>query len=218
MEGADLPTYSYDPTAGMALLDSLGWTNTDGDGIREAHGSPGVPDGTLLRFTLTTTDSSLRSQISAMIASQLISCGMDVSVVQAPGRDLFAQNAEAVLAGRRFDLAELSSPMSVEALCSLARTEEISSDANGWTGSNLGGYSNPALDEACSVVQVSLPGTEEYTISRQTALRIFSEDLPVLPIFPHVRFTMTRPDLTNVTTGFGQASELQNIEGFRLEP
>jgi ABC-type oligopeptide transport system substrate-binding subunit len=131
---------------------------------------------------------------------------------------LLAQSAEAVHSGRRFELAELSSPMSVEALCALAGTSVISSEANGWSGSNLSGFSDPDFDAACERVQASLPGMPDYTASRQTVLSLFAEQVPVWPLFYQVRFTLARPDLAGIQTGFGQASELQNIESFRLEP
>jgi peptide/nickel transport system substrate-binding protein len=217
MIGADL-TYPFDQGKGSSLLDTLGWKDTDGDGIREAHSVSGVSDGTLLQFTLMTTDSPVRAQVSGIIANQLKACGMDVSVTQMPARDLFAQNVDAVLAGRHFELAELSSPMDVETLCGLAITAEISADANGWSGTNQGGYTNPAFDAACATVQNSLPGTSDYTTSRQTALRIFSNDLPVIPLFYTASFTLAKPNLAGILTGFGQANELQNIESFKPAP
>ena len=217
LNGADL-TYPYDAAAGAALLETLGWKDTDGDTIREAHGVTGVPDGTLLRFTLTTTDAPRRVQVSGLIASQLKTCGMDVTVAQSAARDLLAQNADAALSGRHFDLAELSSPMSVDTLCALAATDRISSEANGWSGTNFGGYSNSDLDAACAEVKVSLPGTQENITSSQTAVRLFSEGLPVFPLFYDTGFTLARPDLAGILTGFGQVSELQNIESFRPGP
>ena len=143
---------------------------------------------------------------------------MDVKVEQAPARDLLAQNAEAPLAGRRFELAELSSSMSVEALCDQATTAEISSEANGWTGANLGGYSDPALDAACAQVMASLPGSQDYAPARQTALRLFADQLLILPLFPDARFALIRPDLNGPVDGFGQWSLLQGIEDFRPGP
>ncbi|HTX89989.1 MAG TPA: peptide ABC transporter substrate-binding protein [Anaerolineales bacterium] len=217
MAGADL-SYPFDPAKAASLLDGLGWKDTNGDGIREAQGVPWVPDGTLLQFSLTTTDSDLRTQVAGLISGQLRACGMDVTVVQSPVRDLFAQNADAALAGRKFELAELSSSMDVETLCGLAGGAEVPSESNGWSGTNLSGYSNPLFDQACATVERSLPGSADYTTSRQTALRIFSEDLPVFPLFYLSGFTLARAGIAGILTGFGQSSELQNIESFKPGP
>jgi peptide/nickel transport system substrate-binding protein len=42
---AEVRHYDFDPEAGIALLEEIGWVDADGDGIREASGVTGVPDG-----------------------------------------------------------------------------------------------------------------------------------------------------------------------------
>jgi peptide/nickel transport system substrate-binding protein len=42
--------FLYDPERAVELLEEVGWRDADGDGIREAHGVPGVADGTPLRL------------------------------------------------------------------------------------------------------------------------------------------------------------------------
>jgi ABC-type transport system substrate-binding protein len=37
-----LTEYAYDPDAAMALLEEMGWKDTDGDGVREAQGVEGI--------------------------------------------------------------------------------------------------------------------------------------------------------------------------------
>ncbi len=211
---AALTTYAYNTTDGMALLEEIGWRDTDGDGVRQAVGVPGIAEDTPLRFTLTSTDAPLRDQVGRWITFQLRSCGMDVTFVQSPARDLLAQTPEAMLSGRRFDLAEISSATGIESLCALAGTAGISSESNGWSGTNLSGYSNPAFDAACAAARVALPDTPEYTSTRQEILRIFSDDLPLLPLFLQTRFLLAVPGLSGPDLPGG----MQALESFRLEP
>jgi peptide/nickel transport system substrate-binding protein len=44
--------YPYDPEKAMALLEEAGWTDEDGDGIRECHGCPHGEEGEPLRLQL----------------------------------------------------------------------------------------------------------------------------------------------------------------------
>jgi ABC-type transport system substrate-binding protein len=195
----------------------MGWIDTDADGVRESHGVVGIPDGTLLAFTLVTTDSPERTQVGTLIVEELKSCGMKVGIKQSPPRELLAQNPSSLLSGRNFEIALTSSEMNMESICGLAITDEISSEQNGWSGSNLGGYSIPSLDTACAQMQTYLPGSDEYLTFSQTAIRLFSEAIPIFPLFYFSGFTLARSDLNGIQTGFSQFSELQNIESFQFD-
>ncbi|MBN2387907.1 MAG: hypothetical protein JXB85_12890 [Anaerolineales bacterium] len=216
--GAQVASYPYQPESGMALLDDLGWRDEDADGIREAHGVTGIAEGVLLQFTLTTTDSGLRLAAGQAIAADLAACGMDVALVQAPGRELFVQDSQALLAGRRFDLALFSTRTGWVPPCALGMTSAIPAGGNAWAGENLSGYVNPAYDAACALALDSLPGTPEYVTAHQEALRIYSADLPVLPLFVQVYFMMTRPELSGLSVAYTQGSELIHVETLRREP
>ena len=69
----DVATYEYDLDRANAILDELGWTDRNGDGIREDD------RGNEIRFTLATnTQNSVREQVSESIHEGLRELGLDV--------------------------------------------------------------------------------------------------------------------------------------------
>jgi len=62
-----------------------------------------------------------------------------------------------------------------------------------------------------------LPGEHSYGTPYAWAERIFSEDLPTLPLMMRLQIFATGPDLVGVR-GNPLAPETWNIEAFRLEP
>lgn len=65
--------FYYAPEEAEAILDELGWTDTDDDGIRDK-------DGANLEFTLEIFASDTNSQFGAAIVTQLQAVGMDVTL------------------------------------------------------------------------------------------------------------------------------------------
>jgi len=218
LETAEIATYPFDPAAGTALLEEIGWRDTDGDGIREAHGVAGIKASTPLQLELVTSDAPLRQTVAALIATNLESCGVGVTVREVAGYQFLMKDAEAPVYGRNFDMALFSWQTGLLPPCDLALSSKIPSEVNAWSGRNVTGYSNPGYDVACQGAQIALPGTTQYLAGQRDALRIFSQDLPFLPLFLRVRFGLARPDLLGLIPDLTQGNELWNIEAFRLEP
>lgn len=71
--------YEYDPEGAMALLEEAGWTDSDGDGIRENS------DGQKLSFTCTTiTGDQARRPIAELAQQFWKEVGVDVQLEEAP--------------------------------------------------------------------------------------------------------------------------------------
>jgi peptide/nickel transport system substrate-binding protein len=88
-----LPAAPTDPLAAAQLLTASGWTDSDGDGVRERAGEP-------LGLTLITNDDSLaRLRIAELVRAQLAAIGVAVTVQPLPFELLTAQ-----LLGQQFDL------------------------------------------------------------------------------------------------------------------
>jgi peptide/nickel transport system substrate-binding protein len=82
-----IPPLPYDPNAAAALLDGAGWSDRDGDGVREAA------DGTPLRFTLmTNNENPVRVDIAQVVQEQLARIGVAVEVKTLEWQTLLARH------------------------------------------------------------------------------------------------------------------------------
>ncbi|HOU13705.1 MAG TPA: peptide ABC transporter substrate-binding protein [Anaerolineae bacterium] len=207
--------YPYDPAQGQALLEEIGWRDVDGDGIREAHGIPGLFDGTPFHIRYSTTTAETRTQTSALIVADLAACGIQADVEQLDAATFFKDGAGTPLYGRQFDLAEFSWMVDVTPPCDLYLSTQISSANNQWNGQNFGGYHNPVYDAVCQQALAALPGEPEYLTAYSEAQHLFSADLPALPLFFRPRIYAARADLRGFIPD-AIAVETWNIEAFAL--
>jgi peptide/nickel transport system substrate-binding protein len=77
----NIPGDTYDPEAAKALLEEAGWTDTDGDGIREAQGAEYAADGTPLSLDMVGyTGWSLLEQTEQVIAAMMKDIGVEVNL------------------------------------------------------------------------------------------------------------------------------------------
>jgi peptide/nickel transport system substrate-binding protein len=213
---ADAKHYAYDVAAAGALLDEIGWKDADNDPTtpRVATGVTGVKDGTPLSFTYESTNSALRQQVTQIVAQNLAGCGIEAKITLYPASQWFAVGEDAKLAGRRFDLGEFAWSTGVEPPCDLYLSSTIPSAASGWSGQDYGGYANPDYDTACNTQRQSLPGEAVHDSSAKQAQLIFSQDLPVVPLFLRLKLAATRPDMCNFINDPTNNSEMWNIEAF----
>lgn len=83
----DQPEYSYNPDKAGALLDEAGWTDTDGDGIRDKNGEK-------LSYVLSLSSGEVR--IGELIKERLSEVGVDVQVksLESKSRDTNLKNGD----------------------------------------------------------------------------------------------------------------------------
>ena len=74
--------YPHDPQRAKLLLEQVGYEDLNGDGIREANGVAGVPDGTPLRFRWTVLQIT---EIGEAVQAQWRALGIDLRVESVPG-------------------------------------------------------------------------------------------------------------------------------------
>ncbi|MCB0109994.1 MAG: peptide ABC transporter substrate-binding protein, partial [Caldilineaceae bacterium] len=86
----DIATSSYDPEQAMALLDDAGFTDADGDGVRECHGCQHAEEGTPLRLKYqTTTGNQLREESQQLVIEMMRAIGVEFYIENVPSDELF---------------------------------------------------------------------------------------------------------------------------------
>jgi peptide/nickel transport system substrate-binding protein len=145
-----LEPYPYDPEQAMALLDEAGYTDADGDGIREGEcNGETVP----LSFLFRTTTAPLRVDVATIVQQQLAEIGVDFRPEHLPAGTWFGTYAEggplfapAPDGGPGYDLGGYTTgyypdPYADDYLCN-----NIPNAANDGTGDNAYHLCDPALD------------------------------------------------------------------------
>jgi peptide/nickel transport system substrate-binding protein len=206
-----LTEWPFDVEAGNTLLDEAGYADGDGDGIREDPAT-----GTPFAITLgTTTGNEMRQQLTQIFKENMIECGIDVELYYLPASEWFADGPDGPLFGRRFDLGEFAWLTGVEPSCGLYLTSSITGPEEegfgGWGNSNDTGWSNADYDAACNRALGALPGTDDYAQGHADAQVVFSQEVPVIPLFLRLKVAAARPEVLNFGVDPTQNSELYNI-------
>lgn len=213
----DLREWPYDPAAGNALLEEAGYVDFAGDGRRQDVAS-GVP------FTITLGtdgDSPIRARISEIFQDSMADCGIPVVLYSLPAGTWYGDGPRGPLFGRRFDLAEFAWVSRPVPECGLFLSDNITGPEEfgfgGWRNVNVTGYSNEAYDAACRAAQRALPGGEGYAANHQAALRIFAEDVPMIPLFTNVKVAAAAPRVRNLQLDSSEPWLLWNLAEWDVE-
>lgn len=212
--------YPFDPVQGIALLEEVGWVTGD-DGYREADGVDGVRNGTRLSMNYYAVEGERNANTFLILAGAAAQCGIEVIPTYFPTEEFYADGPEGIFWGRNFDLAQSTWVATLHPRCDnwltdripgdetltagsvdwLSATLDFESDLSvpafplGWEGWNVSGYSNSIYNIACNSALGSLSGQKAYQEGHQAAQQLFAEELPILPLFPRIKVTVTRPDM-----------------------
>ena len=231
---SDVVRYGFDPEAGSALLEEVGWEDDDNDPVtaRVAHGIENVLDGTKLEVAFETSSSHQRPQVAELIQRSLAQCGILTSLEIYNPAEWVIEGPEGKLFGRKFDLGQFawSTPRG-DPPCDLYLASQIPGPAgetwfsiqdgkehtfgvNGWWGGNQTGFVDNEYEAVCNSALDALPGQSEYESAHLEAQMIFSEQLPVAPLYLHIKLAATRPDMCGFIPDPSAKSEFWNIEKF----
>ena len=145
----DIPRLAYDPEAAAVLLEEAGWSDQDGDGVRECHGCLNAEEGYPMEMELITYAEygEAIELTQQLIAEMLTNIGMKLNLTVVEGSVLWADYQSGGIEQRgNFDIDLWDDGYSgvdpTDFLWELYYTAAAEPD----TGWNVGRYSNPDFD------------------------------------------------------------------------
>ena len=174
----------YDSGQAARLLTRIGWTDSDGDGIRDKDGRP------LAFRLLVPTTSAVRRQYARLLQEQFRTAGVDVQLDEVDF-SLFNERARA----GRFD-----------ALINVWNTDPTPSSGfpQTWTGagigrSNYGRYDNPAVDRLVDQAVTSAASRDQARRAWRGAIETLNQDAPGIFLFATQNVAAVQKRFADVT-------------------
>jgi len=162
-----LKKYPYDQARARALLEEAGW-HSDADGMLQKNGH---------HFNLTIRDAD-GEQDALAVASNWKAIGVTATYEPRTTALLRDRQDRATFTG----VEMTSNPMAILSASRRLASINIPTAENRWSGSNRGGYNNPAWDELDRRAYGSLQERERIDIEREM-VRLYTADLPALPLY-----------------------------------
>ena len=182
---AQIPHYPYNPDQAKQLLDSAGWVDSDGDGVRDKNGTP-------LQFLLYSSDEALQTALIQRIASDWQAIG----VKAVPTPISFVSLMSDFLQSRKFDAAltvwDIPGDPDQYWLWHSTQIEE--------GGLNYAGWRNDEVDELLQKGRSITNETERKALYGRFQ-QIFAEDAPALLLYYPVYTYGVNKRVQNVQIG-----------------
>lgn len=177
-EGLELP--AYDPAKSQQLLEEAGWTDSNGDGIREK-------DGRELALRITTpTGSQTRDLTQQLLQEQFKAVGIKLTIANAPAANIFGNwNENGLLKRGKFDIVEDTWGADFDPadfLATLFRSDQIPTAQNNGEGWNFFRLRDPQLDQAITAGESTIDQAERAAAYRTAVERIAASSV-YIPLY-----------------------------------
>lgn len=190
---AAIKKYPFDPKKAEQLLEEAGWklTKVGSETIRCKDGDPSKPFNFKFR---TNSENPAAIQIAELVKNMLGRVGLKINPLPVPGKELLGQS----LVRHEWDIitfAWISNPIRPNA--DLFMAKNIPTEDNMWSGQNLVGWNaGPEHDKLCEQMSQELPD-KELQVLFDKELAIWTEELPILPMFNTYQINVAPLDLEN---------------------
>jgi peptide/nickel transport system substrate-binding protein len=202
---ADQPPATFDPEKAKSILDAAGWTDTDGDGIREKNGLKA-------KIELCTTTRQVRQDTLALIANWLKDVGIEGVPNPVDASNIFATYNESTretpcdLSRSNYDLAEHAFTSSIDPLGNYFSYHSSQFEP---TGVNDAQVNDPGIDQALDTVQ----GSVDFKVIKDAMAefqKIYVEKTVEIPLYYRKQVDLAGTKLGNFFSNPTQAGPTWN--------
>ena len=199
--------YPYDRKRAASLLEEAGW-KLGSDGYRTKNGKR-----LMLRLTAA-TEMKINEQIEVYLKDAWKQIGIEIQIKNLPGRILYSETLE----HHDFDLAYYSMTGSPnDAHRSMYHSSMIPTEANSYSGQNTSGWSNPEVDKLMDSEQSEFEVKKRIELV-QKILKLYTEDLPTLPLYHRLVHSVTPKSLKGYDLSSTQFTEFNRVEKWSITP
>ena len=202
---ADQTPATFDPEQAKTILEEAGWTDDDGDGVREK-------DGLKAKIELCTTTAQVRVDTLALIANWLKDVGIEAIPNGVDATAIFADYNEATadtpcsLSTSNFDLAEHAFSSSIDPLGSYFSYHSSQFEPD---GANDAQVVDPGIDAALDTVKNSV----DFAVIKDAMAefqQIYVEKTVEIPLYYRKSVELVAPKLGNFFANPTQAGPTWN--------
>ena len=171
---------AQDMPGAMALLDEAGWTDSDGDGIRDK-------DGKKLSILYQTTVNPIRQDFQALIKDWWTELGVEVELKAIDPGVFFGGDPGSPDTFQKFyaDVemyANNSDSPDPESYLGQYQCSKIPGPENQWQGENMNRFCDPAYDAKFAVLSTTTDLAERQTLAKELNDMVTKDSMVVVPL------------------------------------
>lgn len=197
----DIEPSAYDPEQAMALLEEAGFTDEDGDGVRECHDCQYAEEGTPLRFKYqTTTGNQLREESQQLVIEMMKAIGVEFYIENVPSDELFGSWANnAFRKHGNYDILMYTTSDGIDPQSQMFgyfHSSQMPLEENGGTGFNYSRWVNETADAAIEAAGAT-PDEAERKAQYQIACEEIDAELPHIYLYDRSEVHLSRSNILN---------------------
>lgn len=195
----DIPPAEYSPEAAMALLDEAGFTDLDGDGVRECNGCMYAEEGTPLRLKYqTTSGNQLREESQQLVLEMMAEIGVEFYIENVPSSELFGSwSSGAFRKHGQYDVLMYTTSDGIDPQSQMDgyfHKDKMPTEANGGNGFNYSRWVNEVASDAIEAAGAT-PDSDARKAAYQVACEQIDAELPHIYLYDRAEIHLSRARL-----------------------